>query len=328
MQPDTNQSRPGDVPKFPRVKCSDLFECMMENDGVNAKVGEHMENEKLVAQIKAGIDTADNMLALWEQNRGMIGKLARRYSAYADIEDLQQEGYLALYDAIDGFKPDKGVRFLSYATTIIERKMRRYIYDNGSSVRIPEHEQAKMYEYKKMVNAFQTYLGRKPTRQEIAYNMGLSDKGVRELEKTVRMGQIASLDTPLTDENGADTLIDIIPDENNAMLAVMDDMQREELESVIWGMVDSLPGNQGAVLRGRFLQGQTLKEVGDKMGMTAERTRTMQNNALRELRQGENRRVLSSFWEGSVYNAALHGSGVERFNQTWTSSTERVALGL
>ncbi len=238
-----------------------------------------MENEELVARIKAGIDTADNMLALWEQNRGMIGKLARRYSAYADIEDLQQEGYLALYDAIDGFKPDKGVRFLSYATTIIERKMRRYIYDNGSSVRIPEHEQAKMYEYKKMVNAFQTYLGRKPTRQEIAYNMGLSDKGVRELEKTVRMGQIASLDTPLTDENGADTLIDIIPYENNAMLAVMDDMQREELESVIWGMVDSLPGNQGAVLRGRFLQGQTLKEVGDKMGMTAERTRTMQNNA-------------------------------------------------
>ena len=227
----------------------DLFGCMMENDGVNAKAGEHMENEELVARIKAGIDTADNMLALWEQNRGMIGKLARRYSAYADIEDLQQEGYLALYDAIDGFKPDKGVRFLSYATTIIERKMRRYIYDNGSSVRIPEHEQAKMYEYKKMVNAFQTYLGRKPTRQEIAYNMGLSDKGVRELEKTVRMGQIASLDTPLTDENGADTLIDIIPDENNAMLAVMDDMQREELESVIWGMVDSLPGNQGAVLR-------------------------------------------------------------------------------
>lgn len=158
--------------------------------------------------------------------------------------------------------------------------------------------------------------------------MGLSDKGVRELEKTVRMGQIASLDTPLTDENGADTLIDIIPDENNAMLAVMDDMQREELESVIWGWIDSLPGTKARVLRGRFLQGQTLKEVGDKMGMTAERTRTMQNNACGSSGRAENRRVLSSFWEGSVYNAALHGSGVERFNQTWTSSTERVALGL
>lgn len=301
---------------------------MMENDGVNAKAGEHMENEELVARIKAGIDTADNMLALWEQNRGMIGKLARRYSAYADIEDLQQEGYLALYDAIDGFKPDKGVRFLSYATTIIERKMRRYIYDNGSSVRIPEHEQAKMYEYKKMVNAFQTYLGRKPTRQEIAYNMGLSDKGVRELEKTVRMGQIASLDTPLTDEGGTDTLIDMIPDENNAMSDVIDDMQQEELEAVIWEVVDSLPGKQGAVIRARFQRGQTLKETGTELGVTLERVRTVQNEGLRGLRRGHRARVLREYYEGNVYNAALHGSGVERFNQTWTSSTERVALGL
>lgn len=134
----------------------------MENDGVNAKAGEHMENEELVARIKAGIDTADNMLALWEQNRGMIGKLARRYSAYADIEDLQQEGYLALYDAIDGFKPDKGVRFLSYATTIIERKMRRYIYDNGSSVRIPEHEQAKCTNIRKWSMHFRRTLVESP----------------------------------------------------------------------------------------------------------------------------------------------------------------------
>ena len=54
-----------------------------------------MSNEELVARIKAGIDTADNMLLLWEQNKGMICKISRKYSAYADIEDLQQEGYLA-----------------------------------------------------------------------------------------------------------------------------------------------------------------------------------------------------------------------------------------
>lgn len=328
MQPDTNQNHPGDVPRFPRVKCSDLFGCMMENDGVNAKAGEHMENEELVARIKAGIDTADNMLALWEQNRGMIGKLARRYSAYADIEDLQQEGYLALYDAIDGFKPDKGVRFLSYATTIIERKMRRYIYDNGSSVRIPEHEQAKMYEYKKTVNAFQMYLGRKPTRQEIAYNMGLSDKGVRELEKTVRMGQIASLDKPLADDSGTDALIDMIPDESDAMAELIDDVQKEQLKSVIWNVVDSLPGNQGAVLRARFQRGQTLKETGAELGVALERVRTIQYNGLRELRRGEKAQILRSFYDGDIYNAALHGTGAERFSQTWTSSTERLAIDL
>ena len=301
---------------------------MMENDGVNAKAGEHMENEELVARIKAGIDTADNMLALWQQNRGMINKIARKYSAYADIEDLQQEGYLALYDAIDGFEPGKSNKFLSYATTIIERRLQRYIYNNSSLVRIPEHEHAKMYEYKKTVDAFQAYLGRKPTRQEIAYNMGVSDKVIKELEKTVRMGQITSLDTPLMDDGGTDTLIDMIPDGNDLMAELIDDVQQEQLSSVIWGMVDSLPGNQGAVLRARFQRCQTLKETGAELGVTLERARTIQNDGLRELRRSKRARILREYYDGDIYDAALHGSGVERFNQTWTSSTERVAMQL
>lgn len=287
-----------------------------------------MENEELVARIKAGIDTADNMLALWQQNKAMICKIARKYSAYADIEDLQQEGYLALYPAIDGYNPDNGNKFLSYATTVIDQRLRRYISDSGSPVRIPEHERVKIYEYKKMVNAFQTYLNRKPTRQEIARSMGLSDKAVRELEKSVRMGQITSLDTPLTDEGGTDTLIDMIPDENNAMSDVIDDMQQEELKAVIWDVVDSLPGKQGVVIRARFQRGQTLKETGAELGVTLERVRTVQNEGLRGLRRGHRARVLREYYEGDVYNAALHGSGVERFNRTWTSSTERVALEL
>lgn len=299
---------------------------MMENDGVNAKAGERMENEELVAWIKAGIDTAYNIFTLWQQNKGMINKIARKYSAYADIEDLQQEGYLALYDAIDGFEPGKGVKFLTYATTVIEHKLCRYIYNSGSCVRIPEHERMKMYEYKKMVNAFQAHLGRKPSRHEIAYNMSLSDEEVKELEKTVRMAQIVSLDVPLTDENGADTLIDIVPDENDTMGMLIDDVQQEELGVILWDAVDSLPENQGAVLRARFQHNKTLKAVGEELKASPEKVRAMQNSALRELRWGERSGVLRSFWDGDIYNAALHGSGVERFNQTWTSSTEWVAL--
>ena len=207
-----------------------------------------MSNEELVARIKAGIDTADNMLLLWKQNKGMICKIARKYSAYADIEDLQQEGYLALYPAIDGFNQDNGNKFLSYATAVIEQRIRRYIYSNSSTVRIPEQERMKMYEYKKMVNAFETYLGRKPTRQEISSNIGLSDKVIRELEKTVRMGQIASLDTPLIDDSGTNTLIDMIPDERDSISDVTDSMYQEELKAVIWNLVDNLPEEQSAVI--------------------------------------------------------------------------------
>lgn len=287
-----------------------------------------MDNEELVARIKAGIDTAGNMLALWEQNKAIIYQIARKYSAFADIEDLQQEGYLALYPAIDGFNPDNGNKFLSYATTVIERKLRNYIHNSGNIVKIPEHERMKMYEYKKTVNAFQTYLGRKPTRREIAHSIGVSDNVVGELEKSIRMRRITSLDTPLAGEGGTDTLIDMIPDEKNTMQVVIDDVQQEELEAVIWNIVDSLPGKQGAVIRARFQRGQTLKEIGAELGVTLERVRTVQNEGLRSLRRGHRARVLREYYEEDTYNAALHGVGVEHFNHTWTSSTERVALGL
>lgn len=287
-----------------------------------------MNNEELVARIKVGIDTADNMLVLWQQNKAMIYKIAKKYKAYADLDDLLQEGYLSLYDAIDGYDADKGIKFLSYATIIIERHLRRYIFNNGSCVRIPECEHVKMYEYRKMVHAFQSYLGRKPTRQEIANNMGLSDKAVRELEKTARMGQITSLDIPLTDEDGADTLIELIPDECNAMENLINDMQKEELKVVIWNMVDSLPEDQGVVIRARFQRGQTMKEVGTELGIPMGKVRLIQSNGLRELRRGKKAKVLREYYKGEIYSAALQGSGVECFNNTWTSSTERVALEL
>ena len=287
-----------------------------------------MSNEELVARIKAGIDTADNMLLLWEQNKGMICKIARKYSAYADIEDLQQEGYLALYPAIDGFNQDNGNKFLSYATPVIDQRLRRYISYSGSPVRIPEHERVKICEYKKMVNAFQTYLNRKPTRQEIAHNMGLSDKVVRELEKSVRMGQIASLDMPLKDEGGTDTLIDMIPDENNAMSAVIDDMQQEELKAVIWDIVDSLPEDQRGVIHDRYEHGKSCRQIEVETGIDWGKVCRIENSALRALGSGRNGRTLRPFLNDGLYNAALHGSGVEHFNRTWTSSTERVALEL
>lgn len=287
-----------------------------------------MDNEELVARIKAGIDTAGNMLALWEQNKAIIYQIARKYSAFADMEDLQQEGYLALYPAIDGFRPDNGNKFLSYATTVIERKLRNYIHNSGNVVKIPEHECMKMYEYKKTVNAFQTYLGRKPTRREIAHSIGISDNAVGELEKYIRMGRITSLDTPLAGEGDTNTLIDMIPDEKNTMQAVIDDVQQQELEAVIWNIVDSLPGNQGTVIRARFQRRQTLKEIGAELGVTLERVRMVQNEGLRSLRRGHRARVLREYYEGDAYNAALHGSGIKHFNLTWTSSTERVALGL
>lgn len=83
-----------------------------------------ISNEQLVARIQAGVDTADDMLRLWQQTRDFITLLAKKYSAYAEMEDLQQEGYLALCDAVGKYEPDRGVTFINYAAYWIGKRSR------------------------------------------------------------------------------------------------------------------------------------------------------------------------------------------------------------
>ena len=91
-----------------------------------------MDNEQLVIKIKASIDVADNMLALWQQNRGFIHKIVNQYKAYAEEEDLEQEGYLGLSAAVDHYNPDEGVTFIHYASFWIKQYIARYIRGNGT----------------------------------------------------------------------------------------------------------------------------------------------------------------------------------------------------
>ena len=76
---------------------------------------ENVTNEQLVARIQAGVVVPGNMLRLWQQNRGFIALVAKNYQAFEDIEDLKQEGYIGLCRAVDEYKPQEGVVFMTYA---------------------------------------------------------------------------------------------------------------------------------------------------------------------------------------------------------------------
>lgn len=75
-----------------------------------------MTNEQLVLRIRAGENVPDNMLQLWQQNRGFIHKIVNQYKTFAEEEDLEQEGYLGLSEAVNHYNPDEGVTFLHYAS--------------------------------------------------------------------------------------------------------------------------------------------------------------------------------------------------------------------
>ena len=98
-----------------------------------------MTNEQLVAQIKAGEDVTRNMEQLYLQVRDYIHSVAMKYRNSGEVEDLEQEGYLALHAAIEKYDPGQGFKFLTYAAYYIRQGMQRYLQVNGSCLRLPVH---------------------------------------------------------------------------------------------------------------------------------------------------------------------------------------------
>jgi len=78
-----------------------------------------MTNEQLVTLVKAGENVADNMLQLWKQNEAFISQMAIKYRGHAELEDLKQEGYIGLCNAVDHYDLSKGVSFINYAAFIL-----------------------------------------------------------------------------------------------------------------------------------------------------------------------------------------------------------------
>ena len=155
-----------------------------------------MNNEQLVALIQDGIDTADNMLKLWKQNQGMIRKLANKYSTYAELEDLQQEGYIGLCNAIDGYNPDEGP-FINYAILWIRQAMRRHIEnaleEYNQSTRSAMKMASRVNELNDIATAFAKEYEREAKPNELAQRMGITEEEVKELMK-VSLDAIAVLD--------------------------------------------------------------------------------------------------------------------------------------
>lgn len=285
-----------------------------------------MTNEQLVIRIKAGEDVADHMEQLYNQTRRFIHAIAWRFRDIGELEDLEQEGYLALYDAIDGYDPDHGVKFLTYAEYWIRQRMQRYLQMNGSCMRLPVHCQEKVRQYERFVLEYEREYGRKPSEWETEVHLGLSPEQIGDIKKSACMAKLGSLDSPVNGlDGGEDTTVgELVADPADLEADVLDRMQHEQLCSVLWECVDSLEDRQPEVIRKRYQEGRTLEAIGADYGVTREVIRQTERKALRALRGPRYSKRLRPFMD--IYGMALTGNGVGRFNRTWTSSTERAAL--
>lgn len=291
-----------------------------------------MENEELVIRIQAGENVSENMELLYSQIQGYIWSIAWRYRDTGEMEDLMQEGYLALYPAIENYDPAAGCKFLTYASRWIRQGMQRYLQNNGSCMRLPVQCLEQIRKMKRFQADFEKRHGREPSEVEIASFMWLPLEQVRALRENACMASLRSLDAPVTGVDGTEdtTVGDLVAAEGSLEDCVVDQQDHEALRRILWSCVDGLPEIQASVIRNRYQKNLTLKECGAACGISIEATRQQHMKALRELRSYGNSELLRPFLPESdrIYCGALIGNGVEQFRRTWTSSTERMALDL
>lgn len=284
-----------------------------------------MKNEQIVAEIRAGRDTAGNMLLLYQKNKGLIYTIAQKYMNYAELDDLMQEGYIWLSYAVDHYELDASVKFSCYAWKVIGRGMQKYIYHN-SGLNMPEYMAALLLQYKKLCSSFAVRYDRTPIDREICKYLNINKKQLDNLKKTAETSKIASLDSPISEEGEVICLQDTIESQESIEDEAVDHVQQYQLKRAVWAAVDNLPERRARIIRKRYADGFTLKDTGKALGISPERVRVEEKRALKEL--GRIKAGLREFADDMVYNKAVQGNGVGTFNRTWTSSTEGIAISL
>lgn len=284
-----------------------------------------MTNEQLTYQIRAGENTADNMLQLWQQNRAFIGKIALKYSKYAEMDDLKQEGYIALCEAVRHYDTDYNVPFINYAAYHIKQRMQRYIEDNGNCIRIPSNTYNQVRKYKKIASDFEKLYSRKPTDAEMRSFLGVGKETLDTIKQAILTGKIQSLSTPIGEKDSL-CIEDMVSSGQDLEEEAARRIDRERMSRDLLEMVNSLPDQQSEVIKSRYLEGKTLREVGEMQGRSIERVRQIEKNAFRKMRLPQKCEKLRSYHEVYLSAAPIHHVGVRQFQRTWESEVERAVL--
>ncbi len=249
------------------------------NDTALLSVGEEQD---LSARVALGDPEAREHMV--KANLRLVVNIARGYlSKGLGLEDLIEEGNLGLLRAVEGFDGTMNVRFSTYASYWIKQSIRRAVMNNGKPIRLPAYMVSLLTKWRRASVALTERLGRPPTPEEVGKALRLSKKKVGIVAKALRANSLMPYSEGPDDDPQA--LDAILMDERSRspedLLIEADDLDR------IFGRLGKLDEREAMVIQMRFglepYAPMTLREVGENLGLTRERVRQLENQALTKL---------------------------------------------
>ena len=241
------------------------------------------EEIELAARIKKGDKKAREHMI--KANLRLVVKIARDYEGIGlPLLDLISEGNIGLMKAVERFDPQKGGKLSTYGSWWIKQSIKRALANQSKTIRLPVHLVDKISRMRRTAMKLQEDLGREPTDEELAAELGTTAARVTQM-RTASI-RPASLDAPVGDDD-SNNFSEIVEDERAEN--PYEELEDKTVTGMLQDMVKHLDNREATILRYRFgLDGgneKTLEEVGVKFGVTRERVRQIQNLALRKLRK-------------------------------------------
>lgn len=250
------------------------------------EIGQHPlltaeEEKELARRIEKGDRAAKHRLV--ESNLRLVVSLARKQQNRGmHILDLIQEGSLGLMRAAEKFDYRKGYKFSTYATWWVRQSIDRALADKSRTIRIPVHSVEKMDALYRGERKLENVLGREPSDREIMEELSWSFDELEEVRGWRR--QPVSLDTPLGEDEDSASFGDLLASEEDPFLEVAESLRSEEVEDVLKNLSD----RERKILQLRYGllddKSLTLRECAERLGISAERVRQIEKDALAKLK--------------------------------------------